>query len=179
MLTKSGVKVLDFGLAKVARAVDAGDQTVTLQGTVLGSPRYMSPEQAQGKEAGVRSDIFSFGVVLHEMLTGQQLFERETTSKTLAAVLKEEPDLTRVPVKVRRLQACLQKDSNQRLQAIGDAWLQLEDVPERVREAKSRVLWAIAGAFAIVAGIALAGWWRAARPAERALQPLVRLDVDL
>ncbi len=184
MLTKSGVKVLDFGLARVARAADARDQTVTqpvtLQRPVLGTPRYMSPEQAQGKEAGVRSDIFSFGVVLHEMLTGEQLFERETTSETLAAVLKEEPDLTRVPVKVRRLlQACLQKDPNQRLQAIDDARLLLEDAPQRAPEARSRILWAVVGAFAIVATVALAGWWRATRLPERALQPLVHLDVDL
>src|SRR5260370_12966680 len=72
MLTKSGVKVLDFGLARVARAADARDQTVTqpvtLQRPVLGTPRYMSPEQAQGKEAGVRSDTFSFAALLHNIL---------------------------------------------------------------------------------------------------------------
>src|SRR5258708_6824877 len=179
MLAKSGENVLDFRLAKVARAVDARDPAVTQQGAVLGTPRYMSPEQAQGKEADVRSDIFSFGVVLHEMLTGQQLFGRETTSETLAAVLKEEPDLTRVPVEVRRLlRACLHKDRDQRLQSIADSRLLLEEAPERASQAKRRMPWMTAGAFVVVAAVALVGWWLTRTGPESASHPLERFDIE-
>jgi Tol biopolymer transport system component len=88
----------------------------------------MSPEQARGKPVDKRADIWAFGVVLCEMLTGQRLFKGETISDTLAAVLKEEPDLERVPAKLRRLLAkCLEKDPKRRLRDIGDAFALLED----------------------------------------------------
>src|SRR6202142_4082710 len=126
MITPAGVvKVLDFGLASVAQSSDpsssANSPTLTISptraGMILGTAGYMSPEQARGKPVDKRADIWAFGVVLFEMLTGKPLFAGETISDTLAAVIKEEPDWTRVPVKVRRLlQACLQKDPKQRLQ---------------------------------------------------------------
>src|SRR5271170_2087452 len=130
MVTPAGVvKVLDFGLAAVAQSSDPSDPanspTLTISPTraamILGTAAYMSPEQARGKPVDKRADIWAFGVVLYEMLTGQPLFQGETVSDTLAQVLTKEPDFNRVPFKVRRLlRSCLQKDPKQRLQAIGD-----------------------------------------------------------
>src|SRR5271170_2000803 len=123
MITPAGVvKVLDFGLAAVSQSSDpsnpANSPTLTISptraGTILGTAAYMSPEQARGKAVDKRADIWAFGVVLFELLTGQRLFEADTISDTLAAVLKTEPDLTHVPATVRRLlEACLQKDPKQ------------------------------------------------------------------
>jgi len=164
MVTRQGiVKVLDFGLAAVAQT-SAGDSsnspTLTISptrtGTILGTVAYMAPEQARGKVVDKRADIWAFGVVLYEMLTGKPLFRGETVSDTLAAVLKQEPDLTGVPAKARRLlQACLQKDPKQRLQAIGDWRLLLEDTPERASEASGFWKWIVAAAG--VAALLMAG----------------------
>src|SRR5271168_400131 len=139
MVTPAGViKVLDFGLAAVAQSSDpsnpADSPTLTISptraGMILGTAGYMSPEQARGKGVDKRADIWAFGVVLFEMLTGKPLFEGETISDTLAAVLKTEPDFTQVPTKVRRLlKKCLEKDPKKRLRDIGDAWELLEDAP--------------------------------------------------
>jgi Tol biopolymer transport system component len=129
------VKVLDFGLAKAAEepagnAENSPTLTIspTRAGLILGTAAYMSPEQARGKPVDKRADIWAFGVVLYEMLTGQRLFKGETISDTLAAVLKEEPGLERVPARLRRLLAkCLEKDSKRRLRDIGDAFALLDD----------------------------------------------------
>src|SRR5262245_269916 len=129
------VKVLDFGLAKVgvaAAATSDNSPTLaahdTLAGVVLGTAAYMSPEQAKGKPVDKNTDIWAFGVVLYEMLTGKQLYQGETVSETIASVLKEAPDLARVPAKVRRLlKSCLQKDPDQRLHDIADWRLLLDD----------------------------------------------------
>jgi eukaryotic-like serine/threonine-protein kinase len=106
------VKVLDFGLAKTggAAAANGSDPEVsptftmgpTQAGMILGTAAYMSPEQARGKTATTRADIWAFGVVLHEMLTGKRLFEGEDLAETLAAVVKEQPDLSAAPREVRR-----------------------------------------------------------------------------
>src|SRR5262245_47474755 len=165
------VKVLDFGLAKAmssetAISDPASSPTLTMRatmvGVILGTAGYMSPEQARGKPVDQRADIWAFGVVLYEMLTGAQLFKGETISDTLVAVLKEQPDLTRVPANVRRLlHACLQKDPKQRLHAIEDWRLPLDEAPERAREANRRWAWpAIAVAFAIIAAVAFWAPWR-------------------
>ena len=127
------VKVLDFGLAKVA-PVSAGDSpaeaTATLTtraGMILGTADYMSPEQARGEPVDRRADIWAFGVVLYEMLTGTPAFARETASDTLAAVLKDEPEWNRVPQKAQRLlRRCLEKDPKHRLRDIGDLDLLLQ-----------------------------------------------------
>src|ERR1700680_37645 len=124
------VKVLDFGLAKVAPA-SAGESdaanspTLTIgatqAGMILGTAGYMSPEQARGKNVDKRADIWAFGVVLYEMLTGQQMFAGEDVGHTLAAVIMKEPDLSAVPPNVRRLlERCLEKDPKKRLRDIGD-----------------------------------------------------------
>jgi Tol biopolymer transport system component len=190
MVTPEGVvKVLDFGLAAVAQSSDpskpANSPTLTISptraGMILGTAAYMSPEQAAGKPVDKRADIWSFGVVLWEMLTGKGLFGGETISHTLAAVLTKEPDLRQVPVKTRRLlQSCLEKNPRRRLRDIGDVGLLLEE-GEPPTTAPSRSLlgsmgWiAIASVAIVAAGVAGWGWWRATRPRER---PLVRLNVD-
>jgi Tol biopolymer transport system component len=181
------VKVLDFGLAKaLEEPVSAADPSLsptltvraTRVGVILGTAAYMSPEQARGHAVDQRADIWAFGVVLYEMVTGRQLFSGATISDTLAAVLREVPDLTPAPVSVRRLlQACLQKDPKRRLQAIGDSRLLLDDGARVAPEATSRVPWAVAAAFALVAAVALWSLWR--RPASDHPQPAMQVDLDL
>ena len=162
MITPDGVvKVLDFGLAAISQTSvgdpsnPANSPTVTISptraGMILGTAAYMSPEQARSKPVDRRADIWAFGVVLYEMLTGRQAFHGETITDVLAAVVTKEPEWDRVPVKVRRLlRSCLQKDPKQRLQAIGDWRLLIEDVPQ---VAPQRYRWMIALG---VAGVLLA-----------------------
>jgi serine/threonine protein kinase len=133
------VKVLDFGLAKVwdgAQSDLSGSQKVTVtdlgERTILGTPAYMSPEQARGQPLDKRTDIWSFGCVLYEMLTGREPFAGDTVSGTLAAILGREPDFTKLPadtpVPVRRLlRRCLEKDRKRRLDSASDARLEIED----------------------------------------------------
>jgi Tol biopolymer transport system component/tRNA A-37 threonylcarbamoyl transferase component Bud32 len=167
------IKVLDFGLAKVsAMAVSASGHLVDVEhsptisvaaateaGVVLGTAGYMSPEQARGKTVDKRADIWAFGVVLYEMLTGSRLFTGEDASETLAAVIKEEPDLTRVPARFRPvLRLCLQKDPSRRLHDIADAKLLLDATAaeEAAPKARNRRRWFWAGAAAAVAPLLLA-----------------------
>jgi Tol biopolymer transport system component len=183
------VKVLDFGLAKQGRdregavAGDAGNSpTLTIgmteAGMILGTAAYMAPEQARGKPVDRRADIWSFGVVLYEMIVGRRPFEGDDVTDTLAAVLRHEPDWEQVPLQVRRLlQRCLEKDPAKRLRDIGDRGLLLDDTPRTSAPSQSRLGW-VAGALAIIALAVVAVWapWRNTHPAP---QPLVRLDVDL
>ncbi|HKQ60366.1 MAG TPA: protein kinase [Candidatus Polarisedimenticolaceae bacterium] len=179
-LTPEGkVKVLDFGLAKAldpagsvpAPASDTRlSPTVTSLGTVagmiLGTAAYMSPEQARGRPADRRADIWAFGVVLFEMLTGRRLFEGETISDTLAAVLKTEPDLTLLPARTppalrRLLQRCLDRDPRQRLRDIGEARVllshELEEATLAATEGRRRRPWMpfALGALAILGVLAI------------------------
>jgi serine/threonine-protein kinase len=189
MITPAGVvKVLDFGLAVTSRDREGADAvnspTLTISptraGMILGTAGYMSPEQARGKAVDKRADIWAFGVVLFEMLSGKRLFEGETISDTLAQVLTKEPDLSKLPAKVRRLlEACLQKDPKQRLQAIGDWRLLLTDVLPQAIAPWRRGWIATAAVLSVVAAVGLTGWYRATRPVEQLLRPLVRLNVDL
>ncbi len=98
---------------------------------ILGTAAYMSPEQARGSNnVDKRADIWSFGVVLYEMVAGKRLFHGDTISDTLASVLKEQPDLGRAPLKVRRLlESCLEKDPKRRLRDIADARRLIDDLP--------------------------------------------------
>ncbi len=134
------VKVLDFGLAKSLVETSAQDPTAqtlsvvrTQEGRILGTPAYMAPEQARGEPVDRRADIWAFGCLLFEMLTGKRPFEATTQVDTLVAVLAREPDWERLPAAtpraVRRLvRRCLAKDLRQRLHDIGDARLELEEV---------------------------------------------------
>jgi serine/threonine protein kinase len=183
------VKMLDFGLAKVAEeSAPSGSlessptlslEQATRAGTIIGTAAYMSPEQARSKVVDKRTDIWAFGVVLYEMLTGRRLFQGETNSDTLAAVLKEEADWNRVPQKVQALlRRCLERDPRRRLRDIGDAWPLLDEASHAPPTVKSSVLWKVtAGALALALAIAVWAPWRATtRPNE---QLLVRLDLDL
>jgi len=131
------VKVLDFGLAKVAApASGSGERSPTFTigmteaGMILGTASYMAPEQARGKATDKRADIFAFGVVLHEMITGNRLFGGEDAGEMLAKVIRDEPDLSDAPSSVQRLLTeCLQKDPRKRLRDIGDVWRLLDGVP--------------------------------------------------
>ncbi len=136
------VKVLDFGLAKALEGEASGEElqnsptltaAATRAGVLLGTAAYMSPEQARGKRVDRRADIWAFGCVLYEMLTGQRTFTGETTSDTLAAVIKSHPEWTSLPAstppRVRELlRRCSQKDPKHRLQAIGKARIAIETV---------------------------------------------------
>jgi hypothetical protein len=135
------VKVLDFGLAKAITG-DAGPdlsqlptmtQDGTRQGIILGTPTYMSPEQTRGQPVDKRTDIWAFGCVLYELLTGRGAFPGATVSDTIAAILHREPDWTAVPTGTppnvtRLLRRCLEKDQKRRLRDIGDAWVEIDDV---------------------------------------------------
>ena len=187
------VKVLDFGLAKMAEATEAGacaetSPTLTLDavtrvGVILGTAAYMAPEQARGKPVDKRADIWAFGVVLYETITGRRLFDGEDISETLAKVIQVEPRWDGIPAKARRLLGkCLEKDPKRRLRDIGDAWelLDVGGVPDapamRARNPPPWLAWTAAAALAVAAGAAGFGWWRATRPAYH---PLMRLSVDL
>ena len=134
------VKVLDFGLAKAwdtrqnkAYLSDAPTLTSTsIPGMILGTPAYMSPEQARGEETDRTTDVWAFGCVLYEMLTGSAVFKGPTAAEVLAEVIKTDPDWNRLPAETpapirRLLRRCLQKDQKKRLQCIGDARLELAD----------------------------------------------------
>jgi len=127
-VTKSaGVKLLDFGLAKFEKAVDVDQATMTMgltaKGTILGTLQYMSPEQISGVEAGPRSDIFSFGLVLYEMITGKRAFEGATPASVIGAILERRaPSVADVapPALDRVLKRCLEKDPENRWQSARD-----------------------------------------------------------
>jgi serine/threonine protein kinase len=189
------VKVLDFGLAKATddgRTGQAGQAdlshsptitspAMTAMGMILGTAAYMSPEQASGKAVDKRADIWAFGVVLWEMLAGRRLFEGETISHVLAAVLTKDPDLEAVPARVRLLLGrCLDKDPKKRLRDIGDA-MSLVRTPDvtTVPGAPSRRWitiggWAAAVVFAIVSTALLV---RRPAPIAVADQPLIRFQI--
>ena len=185
-ITPEGVvKVLDFGLATAAEPeVEQNPETLptltmraTQLGMIVGTAAYMAPEQARGKKVDRRADIWAFGVVLYEVLTGQRLFEGETISDILAQVLTKQPDWTLVPAEMRRLlQMCLQQDPKQRLQGIGDWRLLMEDVPA-IAPSRSRFRnggWVAAGVLAVALIVALVMLWP--RPIQH---PLMRMSVDL
>ena len=168
------VKVLDFGLAKLTEAAPTGEaetaatrERVTEEGTIVGTVGYMSPEQAEGKLVDARSDIFSFGSVLYEMLTGQRAFQGETTASTIAAILRDEPKpLSQVaqelPREIERLvKRCLRKDPAQRFQHMDDLNVALEELKQ---ESDSGEL-----AEAVSAGMAL--------PYKRVVAPLAGLII--
>ena len=189
------VKLLDFGLAKALESVGnntdiSSSPTLTHRGTqagmILGTAAYMSPEQAKGRMIDRRSDIWAFGCVLFEMLTGKMVFSGETVTDTLAEIVKSEPNWNLLPAKTPRailtlLQRCLKKDEKQRLQAIGEARIVIEEVLARktapdaqqiagaaVPEKRSNSLVGWIGGF--VAGamiVAASAWWitRSSAPA--------------
>ncbi len=173
------VKVLDFGLAKVVAESSAEhpENSPTLSigateaGMILGTAAYMAPEQVRAKAVDKRADIWAFGCVLYELLTRRKVFEGESTSDVLAAILKSEPDWSRLPTYVppairRLLRRCLEKDPRERLHDIADARIEIGDATQLEIQAaaapRSRfhlVTWTVVLA-AAAAGFALAAWWR-------------------
>lgn len=180
MIDESGtVKVLDFGLAKsnqaeAPRGADAPTLTmpdlgVSRAGTIAGTPAYMSPEQAEGRKLDTRSDVFSFGAVLYEMLTGKRAFTGDSAASIIASVLREQPRPAReispgIPSELDRLlERCLRKDPARRMASMHDVRIELEDIlanprdeapaasaPKRV--SRARIAWA-----AGIAGVAALG----------------------
>ena len=187
------VKVLDFGLAKAlepdlsdTEAANSPTMTMTAaatkMGVIMGTAAYMSPEQARGKTVDKRADIWAFGVVPYEMLTGKQAFTGEDISLTLSQVLQTEPDWSALPENVplsvdRYLRRCLQKDPKQRIRDIGDVRLALDGafetgvqatgasaVPDASRSAGPSLAFVAAGVAltaALIAGLAV---WSLTRP---------------
>ncbi len=200
------VKVLDLGLARAVEPAAANadpstsptvTSTPTETGVILGTAAYMSPEQARGKSLDRKTDVFSFGCVLYETLTGKRAFPGETVSDTLAAVLKSEPDWTAlpadVPLRVRDLlRRCLQKDAKRRLHDIADARIEIEEAVAAPAESTpamppdrapglprlARFLWAAGGLLVgAVAAILAARGLRS--PPGRETQPPIRSSFSL
>src|SRR5579864_9447318 len=181
------IKVLDFGLARLVRPEDDHESPVTvtlpatLPGMVMGTVGYMSPEQVRGEPCDARSDIFSFGAVLYEMLTGKRAFKRETSAETMTAILREEPQalsdtggqgpLTLQPILMR----CLEKNVERRFQSASDLAFAIESLggtstAKSVPQPNSRRAWfpwVIAAA--LLMGTAV---WEMARPAAAPANPL-------
>jgi eukaryotic-like serine/threonine-protein kinase len=182
-VTRDGrVKILDFGLAKVD-AVGKDENTRTLEtapGVVLGTAGYMSPEQVRGKPADNRSDIFSFGAILYELLSGKRAFQGDSAVETMNAILKEDPPPLEDLALDRVVRRCLEKAPEQRFQSASDLAFNLEALsgatsgtipsglvafPEKRR--LTRVWYAAAAlAFGLAAGVVAGMWWHARRDAK-------------
>jgi eukaryotic-like serine/threonine-protein kinase len=185
-ITPDGVvKVLDFGLARIVNTTDGSTSdsrrpTITIEGTrqglVMGTAAYMSPEQARGQSVDKRSDIWAFGCVVYEMLTGQRAFGGDELADVLARIIEREPNWTRLPLSTppairRLLHRCLEKDPKRRLRDIGDARHSMEDVATGeagVGAAASpyprRLAWLLGGV--ALASASFAGWLLWAAPTE-------------
>jgi serine/threonine protein kinase len=185
MLTRDGAKVLDFGLAKAARTKPAPSestltQALSTKGTVMGTPQYMAPELFEGKPADARSDIWAFGAVLYEAVTGQKAFEGQNYSSLVGAIMSAEPAPMKVkpfaPVWLERLvRRCLAKDPESRYQNMRDVVLDLQEPPTELKTAQSRNLWPWVASVCLVAAVtSVIGWapWRGKRDAAAAASAL-------
>jgi eukaryotic-like serine/threonine-protein kinase len=202
MLTKSGTKLMDFGLAKSVPAVvpAASSRTASLnttaseplseRGTVVGTLQYMSPEQIEGRDVDARTDIFSFGSMLYEMVTGRRAFPGKSQLSVASAILEKEPEPIRTlqplapPALDRSIRRCLAKDPEDRWQTARDLLLELKwiaeagsqaGVPAPVispRNVRERLAWVAAALGIVLAVIAGVGWWRADRTSTRPAQPV-------
>jgi Tol biopolymer transport system component len=193
-LTKDGrVKILDFGLAKLTQP-ESGDHTaqatlthVTEVGTVLGTAGYMSPEQVRGVAVDARSDIFSFGAILYEMISGKRAFHRDTAADTMSAILKEDPpDFAETnrnvsPALERIVQHCLEKNPESRFHSASDIAFDLEHlsgisstttraVPISSAPPRGKLIAVLAGGIALALAMLGVGWWlgRGSAPASMA-----------
>ncbi len=192
------VKILDFGLAKALETGAATDLSVaptqetgaTVQGMIVGTAPYMSPEQARGMPLDTRTDVWSFGCLLYEMLARKRAFAGSTTTEVLARILEREPDWTQLPAVVPEnirclLRRCLQKDPRCRLHSIGDARIELEEtlagrvgVAAGARPVSRRMIAAV-GLAGLLLGISGAVLWTLMRVPAAAPHPVVRFAFDL
>jgi serine/threonine-protein kinase len=185
------VKVLDFGLAKLREESQEGATAPTRTMAIAGTPGYLAPEQLQGKPADSRSDIFAFGCVLYELLTGRRAFPGNTLAASLASTAMAEPKpIEGVPRELEKLlRRCLRKDPSRRAQSMADVRVALEDLKEDSQSPEATAVeshpsarrapalpWAVAAVLAVALGAAAWVAWRATRPVDR---PLIRLDVNL
>ena len=142
LVTASGTaKLLDFGLAKPVTATDSDVTRNTMDGAVMGTAAYLSPEQAEGKPLDARSDIFSFGAVLYEMLSGSRAFEGSSMAQVLSAVLRDDPrPLQHVPPALQRIVSrCLAKEPGQRFPTMSDVKSALEQVPVKSSDSEASI----------------------------------------
>lgn len=188
---EGGVKILDFGVAKQAPPITDSDgsppASVTLAGSLVGTAAYMSPEQARGRPVDRRADLWAFGCVLFEMLTGRRAFDGDTPSDTVAAVLRADPDWARLPTATRApvarlLRRCLQKDPDLRQRDAGDARLELLGDQEETASAARRRAPALTMAALLALGAGVAGgviWARAGRGLPPSSPAPVRFELNL
>ena len=185
LVTKQGIKLLDFGLAKhQAAPLEEGgatlSQALTGEGQIVGTLQYMSPEQLQGQEADARSDIFAFGCVLYEMLTGKRAFEGESAASVIAAILEREPaPLMAAPPLDRIVRRSLAKDPDQRFQTARDLKAALGwaiEHPPSPAQAKGGRRWGIAAAILVIVALLAWGVWRLSRPPAETRS--YRLQID-
>jgi len=180
------VKLLDFGLARRVRLDGEHETTLTTKGEIVGTPAYMSPEQAEGKPADARSDIFSFGSVLYEMVAGRRAFQGDSKISTLSAVLHQEPKpIEDIPHDLKRIiSRCLRKNPERRFQHMEDLKVELEELKEEPESGQApgpapaparrrRRLWALGAAGVVLLGAGLWFWARHASPLPQ--QTLVRV----
>jgi Tol biopolymer transport system component/predicted Ser/Thr protein kinase len=172
LVTKQGIKLLDFGLAKqkVRLGEDEPTKALTDQGQIIGTLQYMSPEQLQGKEADARSDLFAFGCVLYEMLTGKWAFEGASAASIIAAILEREPaPLNLSPPLERVIRTCLVKDPEQRFQTALDLkrallWA-IEPQPNGIVIRRGSRWWQIVAAAALLLAVLFFVLWSGRAPA--------------
>src|SRR5262245_35972955 len=188
MLTRDGVKVLDFGLAKSGSKPAPTEQTLTAalttEGSVLGTPQYMAPEQFEGKEADTRSDIWAFGAVLYEMVTGEKAFQGKSYSSLVGAILSADPRPMLVkpftpPALERLVRRCLAKEPEDRYQSMRDVVLDLRMPPQEAASPirMSQWPWAVAAGVCLVVAALAVGWGAWMRRSSEPPLP-VKLDVS-
>jgi serine/threonine protein kinase len=176
MVTSMGVKVVDFGLAKMAASVEFSE-TVTDSQTIVGTPAYMAPEQLEGREADARTDIFALGLVLYEMATRRKPFKGENRAELIADIMRGEPALGVLtpPNFAHLVERCLAKDPNNRWQTTRDVSLELQFLtraqPPAQPPRRARGRWLVAAA-AVSSAAALALWYFQGSPAEPVVVPL-------
>ena len=181
-VTSQGIKLLDFGLAKQSGPLKETDatltQAITGEGQIVGTLQYMSPEQLQGKEADARSDLFSFGCVFYEMLTGRRPFDGPNTATVIAAILDKDPAPLPVPPALERVvKTCLAKDPGQRFQTPVETKRALAWAIAQPAAVSGGTRWWVAVAAALVIGVA-GGWALFHLRQPHVLAPALHFDID-